>query len=122
MGKDDLTELIAIWEYWTNGDPLLREAVQECAGAATRRHDAAAAHILDRLIALVNLEYADAVTVAALSAGWAVLLALEHPQYAESPQWQRLRREALHDHREALAEWPHGGHAGPRAHGTPGGP
>jgi hypothetical protein len=102
MGTVDLAELIGIWEYWTQGDPLLRQAEREYAGA-NNRHQEVVDRILDRLVALANLDHADAATVAALSAGWAVLLALEHPHFSDNPHWQVLHRDALRDHREALA-------------------
>ena len=102
MGKDYLSELVTIWERWTNCDPLLREAVQGYGVLSIRPADLLD-RVLDHLIALTNLDGADAATVAALSAGWAVLLALNHDQHAQSPSWQHLYHDALHSHREALA-------------------
>jgi hypothetical protein len=107
MGTVNLAELISIWECWTQGDPLLRQAVQEY--AATNDHHAAANRILDRLTDLVHLADTNAATVAALSAGWAVLLALEHQPVADSSLWQLLYRDALRGHQEALGVQPHSG-------------
>jgi hypothetical protein len=120
MGKVDLAELISIWEYWTHGDPLLRQAAQEY-GSTTDGHHAAADRILDRLTDLVHLENPGAATVAALSAGWAVLLALEHHHVADSPHWQLLQRDALRDHQEALALQPHSRRPGPALSISPSG-
>ena len=53
MGKDDLTELVSIWERWTNSDPLLREAVERCGVAGTRPADLLD-RLLDRLTDLTN--------------------------------------------------------------------
>ncbi len=99
MGYDDLVKLVGIWERWTDNDPLLRRAVQSM-GRVSTSHAQIEDHLLDRLDSLAHRDHADDTTVAALSAGWAVLLALDDAVHGAT--CERLRRSALNAHRDAL--------------------
>jgi hypothetical protein len=103
MNERVLDELVGIWEYWTDGDPLLRRAVQS-RGAGSGSHHASQDAVLERLTLLAHCDNPNAATCATLNAGWAVLLALGHESYTHSKPWQRLRREALDAHQEAFTD------------------
>jgi hypothetical protein len=104
MDRPNLDELVGIWERWTQGDAVLRQAWESLDGQRTA----------DRLLldqALARLEvlvrrdaWRDSAASAALIAGWAVLLALEGEVEALGEQWHRLRYYALLTHQDALNE------------------
>jgi hypothetical protein len=105
MDSSHLQELVGIWEYWTNGDPLLRYAFQgRCPDSATCRD------LLDRTrerLIWVSHDRTGTATAIGLNAGWAVLLALEHANSARSPLWHRLCNDTLRAHQDACAARPH---------------
>lgn len=105
MEYSDLTELLAIWERWTNNDPLLREALQRSATNANRQE--LEDYLLARLDSLSHDGPGGATTVAALSAGWAVLLALDDAAVLRATTYERLRRDAIEADRDALQHAAH---------------
>lgn len=102
MARSDLDELVEAWEYWTKGDPLLRQAVQ-----ASSEDSASQYEFLDmareRLIILANDDHTDNAMGAALNAGWVVLVALENKFYTASLLWKRMRSDVLRSYQEARA-------------------
>jgi hypothetical protein len=103
MDTAALDELVAVWEYWTDGDPLLRNAVQGDAARSTSC-DAIQSCVLERLCHLATSPGADDAGVAVASAAWAVWLALDQEHFTRSKGWHDMRRDALHAHQDALEE------------------
>jgi hypothetical protein len=103
MDTIGLDDLVAVWEYWTGGDPLLRDAVQRRPAPSTCR-DAIQEQLLERLCYLATSTGADDAGVAVAGAIGAVWLALDQEHCTRSKGWLDMRRDALHAHQDALAE------------------
>jgi hypothetical protein len=101
MGKDDFADLVGIWERWTNSHPLLRQIVQEYHGAGASRRQVEHG-LMELLVILAGYDQVDDTIIAALCAGWAVLLALDDAVHTTT--YMRLRCTALDAHRDALLQ------------------
>jgi hypothetical protein len=103
MATTDLNDMLGIWERWTDGDLVLRHAVQSMGREGTNRGmliDRVLNH-LDRL--MCRLTVGDLATSAALLAGWAVVLALGDNEGALAGMVHDIRRDAQEAHQYACA-------------------
>jgi hypothetical protein len=103
MVTTDLDDMLGIWDRWTDGDPILRHAVQGIPSEGTDRWaliDPVLQH-LNRLFRLWTM--GDVATSAALYAGWAVALALVDEDGAMAAMVRDLRRDAQEAHWYACA-------------------
>jgi hypothetical protein len=97
-----LDELLHIWEHWTDGDSVLRCALQASA------HDyATRAHQLDKATAQFmavarRARPGDSGAYAAVIAGGALLLALQGINEKDEFYWHRVARDAREAHHEVL--------------------
>jgi hypothetical protein len=107
MATRDLEALVDAWEYWTQGDPLLRHAMR-----ASSEDGAKYQEILDhtraQLIFLEDDSNGDGAARAAVDAGWAVLAALQNKSCAGSLLWKRTSSAVLQAHQAALKPAQHG--------------
>jgi hypothetical protein len=103
MATTNLDALIGIWERWTDGDLVLRHAVQSMDGTETDHRvliEQVLLH-LDRL--MQSLRMGDMATSAAILAGWAVLLALEDLDGTLASVVRSTARDAKEAHQYACA-------------------
>src|SRR5690348_13332072 len=107
MVRDDLAELVRIWEQWTDGNTLLQRALQ-----AAERSDATLHALVDEasayLTALAGRSTPDdAGMYAAMCAGWAVVLAIDGEGGKSDAFWRGTVNEAQEAHQDALAAREH---------------
>jgi hypothetical protein len=107
MVTTTLHELVCIWEYWTAGDPLLRQALDAAEDNGDTLYD-----LLDGVTARLTLlpRYAmrgDPGGYATALASYAVLLALTSKDYERDAAWRSAARDARDAHQAALAGGQH---------------
>jgi hypothetical protein len=103
MATTNLDTLIGIWERWTDGNPVLRHAVQSVDGMGIDRY-APVDRVLKHLDPLMqSLRVGDVATSAALLAGWAVLFALEDTDGTMASMVRSTARDAEEAHQYACA-------------------
>jgi hypothetical protein len=101
MATSDLEALVDAWEYWTQGDPLLRQAMQASSEDGPIYQEILD-HARERLILLEDDKNGDDATRAAVNTGWAVLAALQNKSCAGSLLWKRTSSSVLQAHHAAL--------------------
>jgi hypothetical protein len=97
-----LNELLHIWEHWTEGDSVLRRALQASAHDDGTHREALGKAIGLFLAAVRRARPGDSSTYAAVMAGGALLLTLQGVDEKDEFYWHRVARDAREAHQEAL--------------------